>query len=181
MNKKRNPQKRGEFVPIRDIAVDLPGVKVKALSERAPQARHHFTRLDQIDQLVDASEADAPVYWLEDKSATLVFSTKAYDFGLFCTTKHPDWKTVIFDQTPGVRTSSTDQVVLIQIRQAGGLLISDCRLMSEKGSTRPPNAGTDEGIGNTPTDFPQLNGRPTVTSPNTHSPTAPDSLRSPGA
>ena len=59
MNKKRNPQKRGEFVPIRDIAVDLPGVQVKALSERAPQARHHFTRLDQIDQLVDASEADA--------------------------------------------------------------------------------------------------------------------------
>ena len=59
MNKKRNPQKRGEFVPIRDSAVDLPGVPVKALSERAPQARHHFTRLDQIDQLVDASEADA--------------------------------------------------------------------------------------------------------------------------
>ena len=59
MNKKRNPQKRGEFVPIRDIAVDLPGVSGKALSDRAPQARHHFTRLDQIDQLVGASEADA--------------------------------------------------------------------------------------------------------------------------
>ena len=59
MNKKRKPQKRGEFVPIGDIGFDLPGVPVKALSDRAPQARHHFTRLDQIDQLVGASEADA--------------------------------------------------------------------------------------------------------------------------
>ena len=45
--------------PIGDIAFDLPGAPVKALSDRAPQALHHFTRLDQIDQLVDASEADA--------------------------------------------------------------------------------------------------------------------------
>ena len=46
----------GEFVPIGDIAFDLPGVPAKALSDRAPQARQHFTRLDQ---LVDASAADA--------------------------------------------------------------------------------------------------------------------------
>ena len=47
------------FVPIGDIAgvVDLPGGH--ALPLAAPQARHHFTRLDQIDQLVEASEADA--------------------------------------------------------------------------------------------------------------------------
>ena len=45
MNKKRKPQKRGEFVPIGDIAFDLPGVSVKALSDRAPQARYHFTTL----------------------------------------------------------------------------------------------------------------------------------------
>ena len=59
MNKKRKPQKRGEFVPIGDIAFDLPGVPVKVLSERAPQARHHFTTLHQVDQLIEASEADA--------------------------------------------------------------------------------------------------------------------------
>ena len=59
MNKKYKPKKRGEFVPIGDIAFDLPGVPVKTPSDRAPQALHHFTRLDQIDQLVDASEADA--------------------------------------------------------------------------------------------------------------------------
>ena len=29
------------------------------MTPAAPPARHHFTRLDQIDQLVDASEADA--------------------------------------------------------------------------------------------------------------------------
>ena len=54
MNKKRNPQKRGGFVPIGDVAdgLSLPGGR--ALTHRAatPQARHHFTRLDQIDQLV---------------------------------------------------------------------------------------------------------------------------------
>ena len=35
--------KRGELVPIRDAS---------------PQARHHFTRADQVNQLVGASEAD---------------------------------------------------------------------------------------------------------------------------
>ena len=52
-------RKRGGFVPIGDVVagVDLPGGR--ALPPAAPQARHHFTRLDQIDQLVGASEADA--------------------------------------------------------------------------------------------------------------------------
>ena len=52
-------RKRGGFVPIGDVVagVDPPGGR--ALPPAAPQARHHFTRLDQIDQLVDASEADA--------------------------------------------------------------------------------------------------------------------------
>ena len=59
MNKKRKPQKRGESVPIGDIAFDLPGVPVKALSDRAPEARHHFTTLHQVDQLIKASEVDA--------------------------------------------------------------------------------------------------------------------------
>ena len=47
------------FVPLGDMAgaVDLPGGR--GLSPATPQARHHFTTLDQIDQLVDASEADA--------------------------------------------------------------------------------------------------------------------------
>ena len=59
MNKKRNPQKRGGFVSIGDVAdgLSLPGGR--ALTHRAatPQARHHFTRLDQIDQLVAARDA----------------------------------------------------------------------------------------------------------------------------
>ena len=53
------PRKRDGFVPIGDVAgaVELPGDR--ALTPAAPQTRHHFTRLDQINQLVDASEADA--------------------------------------------------------------------------------------------------------------------------
>ena len=42
------PHKRDGFVPLGDIAgtVELPGDR--ALTPAAPQARHHFTRLDQI-------------------------------------------------------------------------------------------------------------------------------------
>ena len=53
------PRKRDGFIPLGDIteAVELPGDR--ALTRRAPQALHHFTRRDQVVQLVDASEADA--------------------------------------------------------------------------------------------------------------------------
>ena len=49
-------RQRGELVPIGDALADLDG-PVKALREASPQARHHFTRFDQVDQLVRASEA----------------------------------------------------------------------------------------------------------------------------
>ena len=51
-------RKRDGFVPLGDIAgaVELPDGR--ALTPAAPQARHHFTSLDQINQLVGASEAD---------------------------------------------------------------------------------------------------------------------------
>ena len=63
----------GELVPIGEVvsglddvpvaaigeaSADLPG-PVQALREVSPQAAHHFTRFDQVDQLVGASEADA--------------------------------------------------------------------------------------------------------------------------
>ena len=46
------PRKRDGVVPIGElaVAVDLPDGR--ALTPAAPQALHHFTRLDQIDQLV---------------------------------------------------------------------------------------------------------------------------------
>ena len=50
-------RKRGELVPIGDALADL-GDPVKAIREATPQARHHFTRADQVNQLVGASEAD---------------------------------------------------------------------------------------------------------------------------
>ena len=51
-------RQRGELVPIGDALADLDG-PVKALREATPQALHHFTQADQVNQLVSASEADA--------------------------------------------------------------------------------------------------------------------------
>ena len=50
-------RKRGELVPIGEVVADLPG-HVKAIREASPQALHHFTQADQVNQLVSASEAD---------------------------------------------------------------------------------------------------------------------------
>ena len=50
-------RQRGELVPIGEVIADLPG-PVKAIREASPQAVHHFTRFDQVNQLIEASEAD---------------------------------------------------------------------------------------------------------------------------
>ena len=51
-------RQRDELVPIGDALADLPG-PVQAIREASPQALHHFTQADQVNQLVAASEADA--------------------------------------------------------------------------------------------------------------------------
>ena len=48
--------KRAELVPIAEV-VSLLGGPVAAIREATPQALHHFTRADQVNQLVSASEA----------------------------------------------------------------------------------------------------------------------------
>ena len=50
-------RQRGELVPVAEALADLPG-PVQAFHKASPQARHHFTQADQVDQLVRASEAD---------------------------------------------------------------------------------------------------------------------------
>ena len=50
-------RQRSELVPIGDALADLGG-PVKAIREASPQAVHHFTQADQVNQLVSASEAD---------------------------------------------------------------------------------------------------------------------------
>ena len=49
------------FVPIGDVAggVELPSGRVLSHGAATPQARHHFTTLHQVNQLIEASEADA--------------------------------------------------------------------------------------------------------------------------
>ena len=51
-------RQRGELVPVGEVIADLPG-PAQAIREASPQALHHFTRFDQVNQLVSASEADA--------------------------------------------------------------------------------------------------------------------------
>ena len=55
---KDDQQKRDGFIPLGDVAgaVELPGGR--ALTPAAPKARHHFTTLQQVNQLVEASEAE---------------------------------------------------------------------------------------------------------------------------
>ena len=50
-------RQRGELVPIGEAFGDLDG-PVKVIRDASPQARHHFTKADQVHQLVSASEAD---------------------------------------------------------------------------------------------------------------------------
>ena len=50
-------RKRNGLVPIGEVCSDLGG-PVKEIREASPQALHHFTRFDHVNQLVGASEAD---------------------------------------------------------------------------------------------------------------------------
>ena len=49
--------RRGELVPIAEALANLPGPAQALRPERPPQ--RGFTRFDQVNQLVEASEADA--------------------------------------------------------------------------------------------------------------------------
>ena len=50
-------RQRDGLVPVGEAFGDLPGL-VQAIRDVSPQARHHFTQADQVNQLVAASEAD---------------------------------------------------------------------------------------------------------------------------
>ena len=50
-------RKRDGLVPIGEVLADLGG-PVAAIRDASPQAVHHFTRFDQVNQLIEASEAD---------------------------------------------------------------------------------------------------------------------------
>ena len=50
-------RQRNGLVPIGDALSGMDG-PVKAIRDASPQALHHFTRFDQVNQLVSAREAD---------------------------------------------------------------------------------------------------------------------------
>ena len=47
-------RQRGDLVPIGEVIGGLGG-PVQVIREASPQARHHFTQADQVNQLVGAS------------------------------------------------------------------------------------------------------------------------------
>ena len=49
-------RKQDNLLPIGEALAGLDG-PLKALAKFSPQARHHFTQADQVNQLVRASEA----------------------------------------------------------------------------------------------------------------------------
>ena len=51
-------RKQDGLVPIGEVVSDLGG-PVQAIRDTSPQALHHYSRFDQVNQLVSASEADA--------------------------------------------------------------------------------------------------------------------------
>ena len=51
-------RQRGELIPIGNAISGLDDAPRLAIREESPQSRHHFTRFDQVNQLVTASEAD---------------------------------------------------------------------------------------------------------------------------
>ena len=55
---KDEQQTHGGFVPLGELADALPGFIPRG-REMSAQARHHFTTLRQVNQLIEASEADA--------------------------------------------------------------------------------------------------------------------------
>ena len=52
--------KRGELVPIAEAFSDLSG-PVAALRDASPQARHHFTQADQVNQLASSNVCAAAI------------------------------------------------------------------------------------------------------------------------
>ena len=52
--------KRDGLIPIGETLADLRG-PVKAIRDTSPQALHHFTQADQVNQLVSASEDGPPI------------------------------------------------------------------------------------------------------------------------
>ena len=50
--------KQDGLIPIGEALADLPG-PIQAIRAASPQALHHYSRFDQVNQLVSASEADA--------------------------------------------------------------------------------------------------------------------------
>ena len=50
-------RKRGGLVPVGEASGSLDG-PVKATRDASPQALHHFTQADQVNQLVTAREDD---------------------------------------------------------------------------------------------------------------------------
>ena len=77
-------RKRNGLVPIGEVFGGMGG-PVKAIREASPQALHHFTQADQVNQLVSAREAD-PVLGFMARLLALCSLTPATGFSTSAST-----------------------------------------------------------------------------------------------
>ncbi len=72
-------RQRGGLIPIGDALSGMGG-PMKSIREASPQALRHFTRFDQVNQLVSASEADASLGFM---ARMMALSMGASDWELY--------------------------------------------------------------------------------------------------
>ena len=85
-------RKRNGLVPVGETSGSLDG-PVKAIHDTSPQARHHFTQADQVNQLVSASER-IPIWasWRGSwRCAACPAPTPASGIGMFAATDPTPW------------------------------------------------------------------------------------------
>ena len=70
--------KRGELVPVAEVVSRLGG-PVAAIRDTSPQALHHFTQADQVNQLVSASEAEPDLGFMAPHDGAVLPATKQPD------------------------------------------------------------------------------------------------------
>ena len=85
-------RKRDGLVPSGDALSDLDG-PVTAIPAASPQARHHFTLADQVNQLIEASEADSEMGFMARLMVlcSLPVATPATGFGTSGSTAPTRW------------------------------------------------------------------------------------------
>ena len=91
-------RKRDGLVPIGGALSGMGG-SVKTIREASPQARHHFTLADQVNQLVSANEADPDRGFMARLMALCYLTPMAGDIFILDCPENDKWLEVVFRST----------------------------------------------------------------------------------